>query len=388
MRHGWRAEGMGKILHVGHGNTNDDASWSVPFHAEKLVEYVRPESTGGMLTREEAFFSNAKAGPNAALPRGAAWEAPDVPDDAYGDGRLANEAISRLRAWRKNPAQRQFLAVGFARPHLPFCVPAKYWELHDASKLPVPSRDHLPEGAPAFAGKTTMELNQYEPVPPRGAVPLEMQRKLVHGYYASVSFVDAQIGKVIDELDRLGLANDTLIVLWGDHGWHLGDHGMWTKHTNYEQAVRIPLLMIAPGVVRPGSHSKALVETVDLYPTLCELAGLTAPAASVPQPMDGHSLVRVLRDPSATVREHAYHAYPRNRGAEGEWLGRAIRTSRHRLIEWKKFGAPGASAELELYDYVADPGETKNLATAQPGIVRELRTILARHPEPKPPLRR
>jgi iduronate 2-sulfatase len=388
MRHGWRAEGMGKILHVGHGNTNDTASWSVPFHPEKLVEYVLPASTGGKLTREEAFFSNTKAGPNAALPRGAAWEAPDVPDTAYGDGRLAELAIQRLRGASKDPTQRLFLAVGFARPHLPFCVPKKYWDLHDPAKLPRAERTEPPQGAPAYAGKTTLELNQYEPVPPRGPVPEDVQRQLVHGYYASVSYTDAQIGKVIDELDRLGLADETVIILWGDHGWHLGDHGMWTKHTNYEQAVRIPLLVIAPGVTRPNSHTTALVETVDVFPTLGELAKLPSPSDSVAQPMDGRSLVPVLRDPNARVRDHAYHAYPRNRGADGEWLGRAIRTDRHRLVEWRKFGAAAGTAELELYDYTTDSAETKNVAASQPEVVSKLRALLATHPEPKPPLRR
>jgi iduronate 2-sulfatase len=386
MRHGWRAEGMGKILHVGHGNTNDDASWSVPFLKEKLVEYVVPASTGGKLTREEAYFTNAKAGPNAALPRGAAWEDPDVADDAYGDGRLAQEAIRRLRAAKSEPDQPLFLAVGFARPHLPFCAPKKYWDLYDPTKLPLAKHVVPPVGAPSYAGKTTMELNQYEPVPERGAVPEEMQRKLVHGYYASVSFADEQVGKILDAIDQLGLASDTIIVLWGDHGWHLGDHGMWTKHTNYEQATRIPLLMVGPGI-RRGSHTTALVETVDIFPTLCELAGLPPPT-SVPQPMDGRSLGSILRDPRATVRDHAYHAYPRNRAAPGEWLGRAIRTAQYRLIEWKQIGAASETAELELYDYATDADEIRNIAGEHPEVVAKLRAVLATHPEAKPPLRR
>jgi iduronate 2-sulfatase len=388
MRHGWRAEGMGKILHVGHGNTNDTASWSVPFHPEKLVEYVLPASTGGKLTREEAFFSNAQAGPNTALPRGAAWEAPDVPDTAYGDGRLAELAVQRLRDASKDPSQRLFLAVGFARPHLPFCVPKKYWDMHDPAKLPLAKHTEPPQNAPAYAGKTTLELNQYEPIPARGPVPDDLQRKLVHGYYASVSYVDAQLGKVIDEVDRLGLADETVIVLWGDHGWHLGDHGMWTKHTNYEQAVRIPLLVVAPGVTRANSQSKALIETVDIFPTLCELAKLPSPSGLVPQPMDGRSLVPILKDPKAGVRDHAYHAYPRNRGAEGQWLGRGVRTEKHRLVEWKKFGAAADTADIELYDYAADPAETKNIAASQPEVVAKLKAMLATHPEPKAPLRR
>jgi iduronate 2-sulfatase len=387
MRHGWRAEGMGKILHVGHGNTNDDASWSVPFVKEKLVEYLQPESTaGGKLTREEAFFTNANAGPVNQLPRGAAWEAPDVADNAYGDGRLAEEAIRRLRAAKEKPDQPLFLAVGFARPHLPFCVPRKYWDMHDPAKFPLAKRTTPPEGAPSYAGKGLLELNNYEPIPQQPPVAEEMQRKLIQGYYASVSYADAQIGKVMSELDRLGLASNTIVVLWGDHGWHLGDHGIWTKHTNYEQATRIPVLVVAPGVTKPGTQSSALIETVDIFPTLAELAGLPAPT-NLPQPMDGRSLLPVLRDPKASVRDHAYHAYPRNRGAGtngGEWLGRAIRTERYRLVEWKKIGAAADTAELELYDYVADSGETKNLANEQPKVVAMLRAKLAVHPEAKP----
>jgi len=414
MRAGWRAEGMGKILHVGHGNVNDDASWSVPFVKEKLVEYLRPESTaGGKLTREEAFFTNAKAGPINSLPRGAAWEDPDVPDEAYGDGRLAQEAIRRLRAARERSNEPLFLAVGFARPHLPFCVPKKYWDLYDPAKMPLALRTTPPDGAPPYAGKTLLELNNYEPVPERPPLPAELQRKLIQGYYASASFTDAQVGKVVDELDRLGLAERTIIVLWGDHGWHLGDHGMWTKHTNYEQATRIPILIVAPGVTKPGMHSPALIETVDIFPTLCELAGLPVPTSvaavadrgpslagpaaaksaragelTVPQPMDGRSFARVLRDPSVKLRDHAYHAYPRNRGGGpgGEVMGRAIRTERYRLVEWKKIGAPPETADLELYDYREDPGETRNLAKDQPQVVAKLRAMLATHPEAKPPV--
>ncbi|MES2696252.1 MAG: sulfatase [Verrucomicrobiota bacterium] len=388
MRHGYRTEGMGKILHVGHGNTNDEASWSVPFLKEKLVEYVVPESTGGKLTREEALFTNASSGPVGEYPRGAAWESPDVPDNAYGDGRLAEEAIKRLRAAKQKPEQPLFLAVGFARPHMPFCVPKKYWDLYDPAKLPLAKDQRPPEGAPAFAGKGMIELMNYDPLPNQPPLAEDLQRKMLHGYYASMSYADAQLGKILDELDTQGLAEKTLIVLWGDHGWHLGDHGWWSKHTNYEQATRIPIVVVAPGVAKPGSHSSALVETVDIYPTLCELAGLPAPK-DVPQPMDGRSFAAVLRDPKAAGDDHIYHVYPRNRGAGangGEWMGRAIRTARYRLVEWKKIGAAPETAELELYDYVADAGETKNLASTQPKAVAEMRAILGKYPEAKAPM--
>jgi iduronate 2-sulfatase len=180
---------------------------------------------------------------------------------------------------------------------------------------------------------------------------------------------------VVDALDASGLADETIIVLWGDHGFHLGDLGIWTKHTNYEQANRIPLIIVAPGVTKPGSSTRQLAESVDVFPTLAELAGLPAPSG--PQPVDGVSLVPVLKDPSARVRDHAFHCFPK------ETMGRAVRTERHRLVEWKKPGAPAETAELELYDYETDPLETRNLAAEQPEVVKRLRAVLARHPEAK-----
>ncbi len=379
MRHGWRAEAVGKVLHTGHGNHDDDASWSVPTLKDKVVEYLDPRnSAGGQLTREEAYFTNQKLGEIRSLPRGAAWEVMDVPDDAYADGRIANEGIRRLEAARGRKDTPFFLALGFVKPHLPLTAPKKYWDLHDPRAFSPAPRQRDPEGAPAFAGKVGGEIVNYDPLDVENLREEATQRTLLHAYHACVSYMDAQVGRVLDALDRLGLAGNTIVVLWGDHGWHLGDHGYWTKHTNYEQANRIPLVIVAPGVTRPGTSTRQLAETVDLYPTLAELAGLPAPRG--PQPIDGVSLVPVLRDPARRVRDHAYHTYPR-----GERIGRAIRTERHRLVEWKRPGEPAASAEYELYDYTADPGESRNLAADQPALVAELRRILERHPEAKMP---
>ena len=255
-------------------------------------------------------------------------------------------------------------------------VPKKYWDLHDPAKLPQPTFKKPPEGAPKQAGKRGGEIVQFKPIPENVDIDEKLTRQLIHGYYACTSYVDAQIGRLIDGLDGLGLSENTIIVLWGDHGWHLGDHDIWTKHTNYEQANRIPLLIIAPGVTKPKQSTKQLAETVDLYPTLAELAGLPKP--EVPQNIDGTSLVPVLHDPAARVRDHAYHCYPR------DGIGRAIRTERYRLVEWKISGKPPETAEIELYDYQEDPLETKNHAREKPEIVAELRAILAKHPEAKP----
>lgn len=180
-------------------------------------------------------------------------------------------------------------------------------------------------------------------------------------------------GRVTAELERLGMAENTIIVLWGDNGFHLGDLGIWTKHTNYEQATRIPLIIVAPGVAKPGSRTNQPAESVDLFPTLAELAGLPAPGG--PQSIDGLSLVPVLKNPEARVRDHAYHAYPKKS------LGRAIRTERYRLVEWKQPGKEDASAEFELYDYQVDPLETRNIAAGNPAVLGDMKSILARYPE-------
>jgi iduronate 2-sulfatase len=380
-RHGYRTESLGKVFHIGHGNEGDPDSFSVPHFRDKVIEYLDPASTGGgQLTREEALFSNQKLREIPTLPRGAAFESPDAGDADYADGRVAAETVRRLRAARERRDKDGtpfFIAAGFVRPHLPFSAPKRYWDLHDPDRLPLPANGAAPAGAPAEALKRGGEIAAYDPVPESAQPDPELARQLIHGYYASVSYVDAQIGKVIAALDELDLAKNTIVVLWGDHGFHLGDLGMWTKHTNYEQANRIPLLIVAPGVTRPGSSTRQLAESVDLFPTLAELAGLPAPAG--PQPIDGVSLAPVLRDPAARVRDHAYHAFPKAR------LGRAIRTERHRLVEWKKPGAPADTATLEIYDYQDDPHETRNLAAERPAEVAALKAILATHPEAVPP---
>lgn len=380
-QHGYHVESMGKVFHIGHNTYNDTASWSVPHHKDLVIEYVDPHSKKDGFTREEALFSNKEWDYARSLPKGIAWESPDVADDAYADGRIAKRAVERLRDLKSRPDIPFFLAVGFARPHLPFSVPKRYWDLYDEEALPLPQRTTRPEGAPSYAVKYGDEIDQYIPVPApvtEEPFPDPLTRKLIHGYYAGVSYVDVQIGVVLDELAALGLDDNTIVVLWGDHGYMLGEMGMWTKHVNYELANHIPLIIAAPGVSQIGSRTAQLAETVDVYPTLAELAGLPAP--QVAQPLDGLSLVPVLKSPETHIRDHAYHSFPR-----GGRLGRAIRTDRYRLVEWRQISDPAGEAEYELYDYNEGLLEVKNIANEQPDVRAKLQAILARHPAPVSP---
>ncbi len=377
-KHGYRTESLGKVFHIGHGNQGDPESFSVEHFKDKVIEYANLASTaGGQLTREEAFFTNQQLHRIRELPRGAAFESPDVPDTAYADGRVAAETVKRLaaaRSHREATGTPFFIAVGFARPHLPFSAPKKYWDLYDPQQMKLAVTDKPPLGAPPAAGKSNSELSNYLPVPLSGEVDKDLGQQLIHGYYASVSFVDQQIGQVLAAVEAQGLAENTIIVLWGDHGFHLGDHGYWTKHTNYEQANRIPLLIVAPGVTAPGAVTRQLAESVDLYPTLCELAGFEPPTTA--QSLDGRSLVPVLRDPTVRVRDHAYHVYPNAK------LGRAIRTERYRLVQWQTLNQPNEASQIELYDYETDPHERRNQAADGPEIVEQLQAILATYPPP------
>ncbi len=362
--HGYETASLGKIFHTGHSNSDDAASWTVPSFRPRVPQYAIDEN---------GPQESVKGKKGSDRPRGLPTECADVDDDQYADGQIAAEAVRRLAAAAES-GKRFFLAVGFLKPHLPFIAPSRYWELYDPAELPLPELPNPPAGAPDYAPQFGGELRNYRDVP-KGREPLgeERTRHLIHGYYAATSYIDAQIGRVLDALDKEGLAENTIVVLWGDHGWHLGDHGMWCKHTNYEQAARIPLIVATPQ--GRSAVTDSLVETVDLYPTLAELAGLPAPMG-----LDGRSFAHVLKDPVAAHRDHVIHVYPR-----GGRLGRAIRTPTLRLVAWQDREAADAQPEWELYDYSADPLESRNLAAERPDDVAALEAILATHPEPLPP---
>ncbi|WAC20488.1 sulfatase-like hydrolase/transferase [Luteolibacter sp. SL250] len=367
IRNGYRAEAVGKLYHSGHGNGDDAASWSVP--------HVKPSGKTYALDTSGPPEGTPRR-KNGKAPRGAAVESADVPDDTYADGLTANEVIKRLEAAKERPDTPFFIGAGFIRPHLPFVAPKKYWDLYTRSDLKVAEYQKAPEGAPDAAMRPNGELSQYRGAENSGNLSEAQQLELIHGYYAATSYTDAQVGKLLDALDRLGLSENTIVVLWGDHGWHLGDHGLWAKHSNFEQATRIPFIISAPGVTAPGGKTKSLVQSIDLYPTLLELTGLPHPGSK--PALEGKSLVPVLKDPAATVNEVVYQVYPR-----GPLIGRSLRTATHRLVEWKAPGAAPETAEWELYDYGTDPAETRNLVKDQPETVAALKPKLAALPEAK-----
>ena len=362
-QNGYITQALGKVFHVGHGNAEDEVSWTVPHWRPKASQYQLAASQDNKRTSNNG-------------PRGTATESADVADEAYGDGQIAVEAATRISAAAEDKDQPFFIACGFLKPHLPFVAPKKYWDLYDPKTVPMPQVTDVPKNVPSYAPQFGGELRQYSDMPREGSVSEEDTRRLIHGYYAATSYTDAQIGRVLDALDASGARNNTIVLLWGDHGWHLGDHGMWCKHTNYEQATRIPLIISSPGCAA-GQKSQALIETVDVYPTLCELAGLPARDG-----LDGLSAAATLKSPDVQTRESVIHVYPR-----GERLGRAIRTNRFRMVEWKVPGADASEVEYELYDYENDPLETFNIAGSNPEVLAKLQAILARQPEAVPQIR-
>jgi arylsulfatase A-like enzyme len=258
-----------------------------------------------------------------------------------------------------------FLAVGYIRPHLPLITPKPYWDLYNRSEIPLASNGFLPHDAPpvAFGDRSFggfYELRGYmdysdAPSPFEGQLSMEQQRELRHGYYASVSFVDAQIGLLLDALQKAGLAEKTIVVLWSDHGWKLGEHGGWCKQTNYEIDTRVPLIIRSPFAKGNGKASDSIVELIDVFPTVADLASLP-----IPQQLQGKSLKPILDDVVATVKDAAFSQFPRKHEGK-DFMGYAMRVNRYRYVEWLD-AKDGEIAARELYDHQADPEENKNLA--------------------------
>lgn len=271
------------------------------------------------------------------------YEKPDVKDDAYFDGKTANKSISDLKKLKKS-GKPFFLAVGFVKPHLPFNAPKKYWDLYDSNKINLPENAIFPASAPQIANHGWGELRYYKGIPKTGAVSDEMAINLIHGYYASVSYIDAQIGKVLKSLDDLGLRKNTIVVLVGDHGWSLSEHGLWVKHSNFEVALQVPLVISTPDFPT-NKKTNSVAELIDLYPTICQLANVP-----IPSHVDGKSLEESLKNPSKIYNNTAW----------AKWhTGETLIADNYFYTEWHK---NGKTTDVMLYDHNLDPNETKNLA--------------------------
>ena len=336
-QHGYETAAVGKVFDprsVDDGH--DKISWTIP--------YTRVKNNRWIFAKKRVSTENA-----------------DAPENRFADFNI-EKAGAHLMELLKQKGKPFFLAVGFHKPHLPFVAPKKYWDLYRRDQFrPWPFQKHS-KYAPEFAFQPGWELRHYTDIPPKGLVPIPKQLELIHGYHACVSFVDAQIGRLLDALQKEGLEKNTIVILWGDHGWHLGDHAMWCKHSNFEQATRAPLIIAAPNMPQ-HQKSNALVEFVDVFPTLCDLAGLP-----VPQNLDGVSLVPILKNAQKTVKPFAVSQFHRIAPHKLKVEGYALRTKRYRYVEWLKnykFTHVYADSDIvarELYDYQTDPLETVSVA--------------------------
>jgi iduronate 2-sulfatase len=343
-RHGYHAENIGKIFHNWRQSIEGDPeSWSVPAVMHFASHSADQPQVDGPVPPD--------------LAKSPRCQMRDVPDEAYFDGRIAARAIESLReaAARDTPF---FLAVGFWKPHAPFNAPKRYWDLYDRDAIPRPRHPEWPTDAPRIAWHDSQEILRES----QGPLTPAQAQTIRHGYLAATSYLDAQVGRVLDELERLGLAERTIVVFWSDHGYHLGEQSLWAKTSNFELDARVPLVIAAPGVGSAGGRVAAPVELLDLYPTLVDLAGLPLPSG-----LDGTSLVPLLVDPQAEVKPAALTQHPRpahiDRSPEGmpKAMGYSVRTPTHRYTEWRDWKT-GATVARELYDHAADADETTNVA--------------------------
>jgi iduronate 2-sulfatase len=370
MANGYHAAAVGKIFH---NDLPDPKSWSEPrellpgFPFDPDAVYVEADNLT-YLEERKAQIRAAGRQDDYIDPLGewyfkaSASEATDFSDDAYYDGAQTSHAINKLRSLAEMD-RPFFFGVGYYRPHLPFNAPKRYWDLYDRESILLADNPRPPLGAPHMALNNLRELRGYRDFadarhPCEGQVSEADARLLKHGYLASVSYLDAQIGRLLGEVDALGIRDNTIVALWVDHGYKLGEHGSWCKMTNYETDTRVPLFVSAPGYQR-DAVCDGLVETLDLYPTLCELCNLP-----VGDHLEGQSIVSQLSDPNAPAKDAVFSQFYRAgiwQDPDGrDYLGCAIRSDSHRYVEWFDCET-SALLGRELYDHRVDPGETVNI---------------------------
>lgn len=415
IRHGYETVYHGKIFHG--RMTDDDLSWSrqparnrCPVQLQRLPgQYALKENQQTWLDNKKTMLEEYGPDHSGGLIHGPAYESADVDDHVYSDGFNTQLAIATLHDHLENkPDQPLFLALGFKKPHLDFIAPKKYWDLYDDAQFQLATPSKSPTNGATMGLHASFELRTRHGIPKSGPIGDELARTLLQGYYACVSYVDAQIGMMMEALDQAGVRDNTIIVVWGDHGWHLGDMGIWGKATNYEIATRVPLMIWSPKMQSRGESTPALVELVDIYPTLCELAGLP-----IPDHVEGQSFAPLMDDPTRPWKKAAFSQFPNP--ALREWaanplspgmrrtffgplikkverriiqqqgsnwnrelfeehlMGYAMRTNRYRLVVWRDHRRAAAEPLfIELYDHQNDPNETKNVADAHPGVVSRL----------------
>ncbi|WP_309386247.1 sulfatase [Cerasicoccus frondis] len=397
-QNGYGTKGMGKVFDGRTVVNNDEPSWTEPYFSSWNPDFPGPQGSpvahyyqNPKLKAKYAEDEGNEVSPwwkerNRLLAMGMrpAVEAEDIPDAAYFDGLMGDEAKDYLIDYASGDQDEPFfLTVGFLKPHLPFVAPKKYWDLYDRNAIELAALPGYPVGAPEIAQNDYHEIKDYNTSAGEfGAYSPDVQRELIHGYLACVSYVDAQVGKLMKTLVEKGLADDTIIVLVGDHGFHLGDKGEWGKHTNYEEANHVPLMFYTPGMPR-GIRCDQPVELIDIFPTLIDLAGLPL----LPE-LPGESLRVALEGKPLPEPTFAISQYIR-KGS----MGYSIRDERYRYIEWRKAGTDRKSVEevsgeviaRELYDYgkaTDSSGEKVNLindpqyATVIDRLQQELATTL------------
>jgi iduronate 2-sulfatase len=364
---GYVTRAFGKVFH-----NDDPRSWSEPLwkskctqyhteHGKQVLQWIKEDYRQITYTWHlgDGIIKTKRAG-------GLPWEAPDVPDNHLREGNMTDKVVEVLGEVADRPF---FLAVGYHKPHLPFVAPKRYFDLYDRESIRLADNPNPPEDVPRCAMYNWNDMRHYYGVPKVGPMPDEQARDLIHAYYACVTYVDAQIGRLLAELDKLGLSENTIVVLWGDHGWQLGEHGMWDKHSNFETSTHAPLIVHVPGQ-KPGRTS-ALVEFVDIYPTLCELCDLPLDAG-----LEGTSFAPLIADPNRPWKQAAFSQYPRVIPGHGLGMGHSMRTDRYRFTEWTVEGTDFTA--YELYDHSVDPQENVNLAgrATQAEVVEQLKAKL------------
>jgi len=411
--HGYQTVGMGKVMHG--ARNNDPQSWTIPFITNDMFEYAKGYKMPANLYQSSDIhkkWDSLQAALDADPKADRGWfavnsvmknanlrpltEMLDIPDNAYADGASTLKSIELMEMFKKNK-EKFFLAVGFQKPHLPFTPPKKYWDLYDRNEIKLAEYQLIAEDSPGEAYHKSGELRNYHDTEPNmdenGIVNDDKQRELIHGYMASVSYIDQQVGYLLDYLNESRLDKNTVIVFFGDHGWHLGDHGLWNKHSNFEEATRTPLIISSPSI-DGGFVNNSLVELVDLFPTVCDLAGIP-----VPKKLHGKSLLPVLDRKELKVKDFAISQYPRRcnvmRSVIGAYpddctlMGYAVRNDRFRYVAWIKGNYEDRSLfeisniEMEeLYDYENDPLEKKNIAyennykNIKDGMIKDLRSVI------------